>query len=288
MTGRVGVGKGATVGYTGGGMYVREYGDRGPMVFVLHGGPAAVGDLAPVARRLADGFRVLEPWQRGSGGEPLTVARHVEDLHSVVLERTPRVPPAIVGHSWGAMLALCYAATHPDHAGPIVLVGCGTFDPVSRATLQGVLASRIDEGLQRELDEVEASTPDRGERHTRQQKLMRDLSVYELAEPWPERDEWEPLDDRAHEETWHDMLRAQKDGTYPGAFTAIRSPLLMLHGAYDPHPGPMIRDSLRPLMPQLEYVEWERCGHTPWLERHVQEGFFATLEAWLSAHARVA
>ena len=35
----------------------------GRPLLVLHGGPGAVGDPAPVARGLADRFRVLEPWQ---------------------------------------------------------------------------------------------------------------------------------------------------------------------------------------------------------------------------------
>lgn len=73
------------------------------------------------------------------------------------------------------------------------------------------------------------------------------------------------------------MLRLQADGTYPAAFAAIESPVLMLHGAFDPHPGEMIRASLAPHIRRLEYVEWERCGHYPWIERGVREQFFATL-----------
>ena len=65
-------------------MHVRTCGRTGPTVIVLHGGPGASGYLAPVTRSLASSFRVLEPFQRGSGGEPLTVARHVADLHEVV------------------------------------------------------------------------------------------------------------------------------------------------------------------------------------------------------------
>lgn len=51
---------------------VRRYGTSGPWVVLLHGGPGAGGYLAPLARSLADSFRVLEPLQRGSGSEPLT------------------------------------------------------------------------------------------------------------------------------------------------------------------------------------------------------------------------
>jgi pimeloyl-ACP methyl ester carboxylesterase len=81
------------------------------------------------------------------------------------------------------------------------------------------------------------------------------------------------------------MLRLQEAGVYPAAFAAIRSPVLMLHGAYDPHPGGMIRASLAPYIPQLEYREWERCGHSPWMERSVREEFFAVLWEWIGSHA---
>lgn len=60
--------------------------------------------------------------------------------------------------------------------------------------------------------------------------------------------------------------------------------VLMLHGAVDPHPGPLIREALRGYLPQIEYREWERCGHYLWLERSVQEEFFAVLRHWLLMH----
>lgn len=44
----------------------------------------------------------------------------------------------------------------------------------------------------------------------------------------------------------------------------------------------MIRASLEPHLPQLEYHEWERCGHYPWLEKAVREEFFAVLREWLT------
>jgi hypothetical protein len=60
----------------------------------------------------------------------------------------------------------------------------------------------------------------------------------------------------------------------------------MLHGTYDPHPGRMIRDGLRPVLPQLEYAEFERCGHSPWKERLARDDFFDALRAWLSTVMR--
>ena len=219
-------------------------------MIVLHGGPGAPGHMAPVALGLADTFRVLEPFERASGAEPLTVSLHIADLHALILERLPGELPALVGSSWGAMLALAYAAAHPETAGPLVLIGCGTFDLAARARLRAILEER------------------------------KSGAVYSY-DPVTDDDGTDAFDERGHHETWNDMLRLQSEGVYPAAFAAIRSPVLMLHGAFDPHPGRMIRASLEPYLPRLEYREWERCGHYPWLERSVREEFFDVLREWL-------
>jgi len=261
---------------------LRTYGSTGPRVVVLHGGPGARGSAGPLARGLAGAFRVLEPWQRGSGDEPLSVARHIEDLHRLILTRCPDEKPALVGESWGAMLALAYSATHPDTAGPIVLVGCGTFDPIARARMKAILEERTSPPLRHRLERLETDYPDPAERLRKHYDLIRPLYDYDAEEKGSEEGPSEPFDMRAHTETWDDMVRLQEEGVYPEAFAAIRSPVLMLHGAYDPHPGRMILASLAAYLPRLEYREWEKCGHRPWAERHIREEFFASLRNWLA------
>jgi pimeloyl-ACP methyl ester carboxylesterase len=261
-------------------MRIRTYGSSGSLVVVIHGGPGAAGHMAPVAHGLADAFRVLEPFQRGSGGEPLTVARHVEDLHDLVKARCAGEKPALVGSSWGAMLALAYAAAHPADAGPLALIGCGTFDPDARARLEEIIEERKSGDVQRRLESLAREFPDPDERLRAMGDLISSLYDYDTlpGDPDPE----ESFDGRAHQETWDDMIRLQSEGIYPQVFAAIESPVLMLHGAHDPHPGRMIRDGLAPHVERLEYREWERCGHYPWRERAVREEFFAVLCGWLA------
>src|SRR5258708_8720711 len=125
-------------------LFVREYGHSGPQVIVLHGGPGAAGNMAGVARGLSDAYRVVDPFQRRrSGDEQLTVARHVADVHEVINFCAADFRPALLGASWGAMLALAYAAAHPSSVGPVILVGCGTFDLVARAELQRIVGERM-------------------------------------------------------------------------------------------------------------------------------------------------
>jgi pimeloyl-ACP methyl ester carboxylesterase len=163
-----------------------------------------------------------------------------------------------------------------------VLIGCGTFDSESRAVLRATIEERTTDELRARLAQVAAEVRDPDERMRRQGDLVTALYSYDLASSDLE---VEHCDARAFEETWNDMVRLQTEGVYPGAFASIEAPVLMLHGARDPHPGRLVRRSLGRYVPQLEYVEWEPCGHYPWLERDVREDFFDTLRAWLGEHA---
>ena len=262
---------------------VRKYGSAGPVVVLLHGGPGAAGSMAPVARSLADSFRVLEPLQRGGGGGPLTVALHVADLHEVLESFGGSGPPALVGHSWGAMLALAYAAQHPGRTQSLVLVGCGTFDEASRERTKAIWQERMSDAVRRRLESLPAEFPDADERLRAMGDLLLPLYSFDLL---TSEQEVAAYDARANRETWDDMVRLQKEGVYPAAFRGIEEPALMLHGAHDPHPGRMIRESLSPYLPQLEYHEWERCGHYPWLEKAVAREFSDFLRQWLPGQQR--
>jgi len=261
---------------------VRRYGERGPAVVVLHGGPGAPGYMAPVCRELASGFTVIEPLQRCSGQGPVTVRRHLEDLRQVIEMYCREVRPALVGHSWGAMLLLAYAAAYPGTASRIVLIACGTFDTVSRASFQHAVRERTTPAVAERLREVSRRVKDADARLCVMSRILEPLYSCDLL---PHQDETVQYDAVGQRETWSDMLKLQRNGIYPAAFTQIREPVLMLHGDTDPHPGEMIRDSLLPAMPQLEYLEMARCGHYPWLERHAKECFFAALTSRLAETA---
>lgn len=221
----------------------RDHGPPGPAhVVVLHGGPGAPGDAGGLAHLLADPLRVLEPFQRGSSATPLTVAQHVADLAAFVAEHVTGAP-VLVGHSWGAMLALEYAIDHPVRS--LVLVCSGTFDLTARAA------------------------------------FLRDRDNPYVLDPLPP----DPLDEstldvRANRETWDDELRLQAEGRHPAAFASITAPVLMVHGADDPHPGRMIRDSLP--IPQLVYHELAGCSHYPWRERAARAPFATVVRDFMA------
>ena len=261
---------------------LRRHGRSGPSVVVLHGGPGAPGAAAGLARGLGARFRVLEPFQRRADDRPLSVARHVADLLAVLDAELPGQRPAIVGHSWGAMLALAFVAAHPGRAGALALVGCGTFDLQARAELNRRIQARITPATRAGLDALANASADADQALASMGALIQPLYSHDLlpnTEP-----ALGPCDARGHREAWDDMIRLQTQGDYPAAFGAYEGPVLMLHGDRDPHPGAMIRASLLPWLPQLAYRELACCGHYPWRERQAQAGFFRELEGWLCEH----
>ena len=117
-------------------LYAREIG-RGQPIIVLHGGPDFDhGYLLPDLDRLQDFARLIYYDQRGRGksaqnvrAEDVTLASDVEDLNNV-RQHFRLDAPALLGHSWGAVLALEYALRHPTRVSHLILMNPA---PVSSA-----------------------------------------------------------------------------------------------------------------------------------------------------------
>jgi len=214
--------------------------------------------MAPIARELADTYCVLEPLQTAR-----SVEGHLADLDTFMLEMSEPVP--LVGSSWGAMLALCYAAARPAKVAKLVLIGCGTFDRAARAEFRRVVGERMTQDLRAQLEDADLATAG---------DLVFPLYTFD---PLTTDLEITEIDEVGHYKSWSDMIHLQDDGTYPAAFEAIEAPAVMLHGDHDPHPGRMIYESLKPHVRDLQYHEFAKCGHYPWIERQAREDFFEAL-----------
>jgi pimeloyl-ACP methyl ester carboxylesterase len=148
--------------------------------------------------------------------------------------------------------------------------------------LQQTVAERTTPELHSQLQELSHRFPSEEERAAHAHALSDSIYTFRRARGDP----LQKVDLRGHTETWNDMVRLQEAGLYPSAFSSISCPVLMLHGSYDPHPGKMIRDGLRPFLQHLEYQELRRCGHAPWIEEYARDEFLALVRGWLWQHAR--
>lgn len=109
---------------------VRDYGGEGPNVVLVHGLSSNLAIWEPVASRLLRRFRVVCYDQRSHGlsgdGDGFAFPDLAADLEAVVEARGLN-DPVVVGHSWGASVALEYAATRNATPG-VVCVDGGVFD----------------------------------------------------------------------------------------------------------------------------------------------------------------
>jgi pimeloyl-ACP methyl ester carboxylesterase len=265
---------------------IRFHGERGPFVVLLHGGPGAAGQMGTVGRRLGGRFRVVEPLQRRSGEVPLTLARHVADLGEVLRGPLGEGPLRLVGFSWGAMLALTYAARHATDVERLVLVGCGTFDSGSREVYEAAMAERMDADQRRRFEELAARLAAETDRRRRDElfaefgALCMQIQAVDPISTEPQDEVF--YDERGFRETWSDAVSLQEQGVQPAEFARIEAPVTMIHGDGDPHPGRRIFESLRPHVRDIQYRELSRCGHTPWIERHAREAFYELLSECLA------
>lgn len=91
-----------------------------PAVLVLHGGPGGDYRNLLVLKALADEYHVVFYDQRGSGlSERVPAEQHtldvaLSDLDAFVDAYGQGRPVALIGHSWGAMLAAFYLGRHPE------------------------------------------------------------------------------------------------------------------------------------------------------------------------------
>src|SRR5437867_1666012 len=100
--------------------YLRE-----PALF-LHGGPGMSDYTGGLAEELAGRFEPVRHQQRGVAPGPLDGPFTVEQFAAdavAVLDECGLARAWLVGHSWGAHLAMHVAVTHPERVVGIVAVG---------------------------------------------------------------------------------------------------------------------------------------------------------------------
>ena len=113
-------------------LFYRTSGSGAPIIF-LSGGPGFTVDyMVPVSEFVPASYQRVFYEQRGTGrsklatmtAENMTLRHVVADLDALRVHlKQERL--FLVGHSWGGMLAMAYAAAHPDRIDRMILIGPG-------------------------------------------------------------------------------------------------------------------------------------------------------------------
>lgn len=258
----------------------RRYGVGPFRVAVVHGGPGAAGEMAPVARELGRWCGVLEPLQTAD-----SIEGQITELAETG-RRFGTPPLTLIGHSWGAWLALLTAAAHPDLVERLVLVGSGPLRAEDAARIMETRLARLTPSEQTRLHDVltalNAPEPpgDRDALFTALGALMSRADDVDPLPPEPGSavDCQEPI----FQAVWSQAEAWRKEGKLLEAAERLRCPVLAIHGLDDPHPLAGVEKPLAAIVPAFRMLPLPACGHTPWRERQARDAFFHILRQELT------
>lgn len=263
----------------------------GEAIVVLHGGPGFDHrQFLPFIWELAADYRVILFDQRGTGhssapidAESISIETFIADIERV-REKFGISRMNLLGHSWGAILAMHYALRHPENLKSLVL--CSTAasvesfaemranyeadrDPRDAETLQNMYAS----------EEFLKGNPEAWERFWRVffKPYFKDQSLVEK------------MDLRFEENTIKNcnlvaghILRSVGEFDLHSDLSAIRCPTLVVHGEADPMPVAYAR-RIHQSIPGSELVELPDSGH--WIFVDATQAFTRAVVRFLAGQS---
>jgi len=261
---------------------VRHVGAGHPIV-VLHGGPDFDYEyLLPEIDRLADLGRIVLYAQRGRGrsyaGESpddVTIESELADLDSVRTS-TGSHAVAVIGHSWGTVLAMEYATRYPERVSHLVLVSSAPALHADAVALRRHLRSlRTPEQLDR-LQELRADPTYLAGDVEAEAELYRIHFARALRDPADVdrvvrrlRRTFTPeaigaareIEDGLYAQTWdiesYDLLPRLR---------SLRVPTLVVRGDHDFIPM-AISEHIAEAVPDARFVSIADCGHFVFMEQ---------------------
>jgi len=270
-------------------LYYRTAGSGPPVIF-LSGGPGFNVDyVMPVADFFPASYQRVFYEQRGTGRSlvadlsetNMTLRIVVEDLEGLRVHlRQERL--FLVGHSWGGMLAMAYAAAHPDRVDRMILIGPGGPTLEFATWFNDNIHMRLrpeDVEAERYWDQAPARGVDADKAALESVKAITPGYFFERAKGLA-------LAAQMPEGTLHVQVNlllfgdmAREYDSRPG-LQRLDRPVVIVQGHQDPvgdKTAEEIHASIRGSV--LAYIN--KCGHFPWLEqpeefRRIVSEFLAT------------
>ena len=261
---------------------LRTYGEAPFTVAVVHGGPGAPGEMAPVARELATDTGVLEPLQTAT-----TLDGQVEELKEV-LESNSDLPVTLIGFSWGAMLSFIFTSRYPTSVSKLILVASAVFEDRYAADITETRLIRLSEAKREEAFALMVSLEDPAvaDKDTPMARLGELMSRADAYDPLPHKSEVIGVRHSVFRGVWDQAGELRNSGKLQELGREIRCPVVAIHGDYDPHPPEGVKEPLSRILKDFRFTLLEGCGHRPWIERSAKDRFYKILRQEINETGR--
>ena len=240
---------------------------------MIHGGPGAAGQMAPLARELSPEFSLIEAIQ-----SKLTITGLVDEIHKLIIKNC-KWPVILVGHSWGAWLACLFANKYPIHVRKLILIGTPPFTEPEISITETRL-NRLPENDREKAEYILVALNNPNTRPvSRGQmnelgKLLEKADTYAPIDSEPDNTDMDP--DKFHG-IWNEAVRLRSSGMLRSIVRSLTCPVTAIHGDFDLHPWKCVKDDLFKHNNISTFHLLPDCGHYPWKEKHAVHEFFLIL-----------
>jgi len=271
-------------------LYCEQEGS-GTALVLLHGGPGAThGEFHPHFSRAADFARVIYYDQRGCGlsdyepGSGYCVDQATDDLDRL-REALGINQWVVLGHSYGGLLAQCYAMKYPENLKGLVLTcaSTGLYGPSLSSRQRDFISARERQKMSQIRSEPGLSTA---------------LLVYNnfLNGDWKRQSYYRPTREQiarialygwVHDNNFNGIMsNSTSHVDLAGIFAQCPVPTLIVEAKWDMSWNTDKPEQLRKNHPQAKFIMLEESGHSPFEDE--PEAYFATLKNFMSNPSPVA
>jgi len=252
---------------------LRIYGNKPFNVAVIHGGPGAPGEMAPVARELSVVRGVVEPLQTAT-----SLKGQVQELQTVLKENGD-LPVTLIGWSWGAMLSFIFAAQYPSFVMKLILIGSGAYEEKYVTDIMKTRLSRLTEEERTKALSLMGTLNDPAikDKNTLMAQFGRLISKADSYDPLPYDSEVLECQYNIYQNVWQQARELRSSGKLLKLGKRIQCPVVAIQGDYDPHLAEGIKESLSRVLKDFRFILFENCGHQPWIERAARDKFYSIL-----------
>ena len=256
---------------------LRKHGKAPFIMAVIHGGPGAPGEMAPVARQLSSSGGVLEPLQTKT-----TVEGQVQELKDI-LQRSGKRPVILIGWSWGAWLCFIFSAQYPSSVKKLILIGSGPFEEKYAQDIMKIRLSRLSQQEKKEILSLTETlnNPASGDKNTAMARFGDLISKADSYAPMPHQNEIVECQYDLHQKVWDQASKLRRSGELLELGRNILCPVVAIHGDYDPHPAEGVKGTLSRILKDFRFILLDKCGHQPWIERYAKDRFYDILNSEL-------
>ena len=239
--------------------HVRDSGGTGTGVVCLHANASSSSQWRHLSELLAPRFRVLAADLYGAGASPEWPSRRVITLADEVALLAPVLaaagsPLVLVGHSYGAAVALKAALADPRRVAALVL-----YEPTLFALIDQASARPNDaDGIRAVVDDASVAL-DAGNLYGAARRFI---------DYWSGEGSWERVPEQRKPQLAAQVANARRWGhallgeaTPLAAFASLDMPVLYLSGKHSTASAHGVTRLLARTLPRAELVEFESLGH---------------------------